>query len=482
MSRAITNALAPAAQWWASSRRSARGALLGAVTLVASLATVTGVIWVSPGSPAQRVDRVVADITGVQRLTGERNQLLSDSVSSRKKLDEANGKVARAASREEALRAQIASLKGQVQSARAELADAKAAAKSAGSGSSRSAGAKNPSGTGSPGSATPAAPAPIVTPTREQLIQPASPYFGLYTAQSPFNWAEYDATAKKVGATPNLAGFFSGWDEDFRASGVTRAWKHGALPLVTWESRPIGSANDQKEEPDYTLSSIIGGSHDAYITQFAQDVVATGLPFVLRFDHEMNGDWYPWAEGVNTNTQGQYVQAWRHVHDIFEREGANRFAIWNWAPNRIDKLAADRRGLDYLRSLYPGDEYVDWVGMSGYLRPPFKANQEIGFDQTFGATLTQLRQVAPGKRILLAEVGASEVEGHKPDWLASFFRGLDDPANADIVGFSWFSLTVSSKVDGVLATNDWRVDSTAASIAAFKAGLNAPGGRFSGGG
>ncbi|TPX02273.1 hypothetical protein FJ656_23475 [Schumannella luteola] len=480
----MTNALAPAAQWWASSRRSARGAVIGAIALVAALALVTGVIWVSPGSPTQKIDRVVADLTGVQRVTAERNRLLSDAVSTRKKLDAANGKVDRAASREEALRAQIAALKGQVQSARAELADVRASTGGSGAGRPGSGAGAGSGGAKAPysGSTAPSAPAPLVTPTREQLIQPASPYFGLYTAQSPFNWAEYDATSAKVGATPNLAGFFSGWDEDFRASGVTRAWKHGALPLVTWESRPIGSANDQKDEPDYTLASIIDGTHDAYVTKFAQDAVATGLPFVLRFDHEMNGDWYPWAEGVNTNTQGQYVQAWRHVHDIFEREGANRFAIWTWAPNRIDKLAADRKTVDYLRSLYPGDDYVDWVGMSGYLRPPFKSGQEIGFDQTFGATLSHLRQVAPGKRILLAEVGASEVEGHKPDWLASFFRGLNDPANTDIVGFSWFSLTVSSKVDGVLATNDWRVDSTAASVEAFQAGLHAPGGRFTSGG
>jgi beta-mannanase len=31
----------------------------------------------------------------------------------------------------------------------------------------------------------------------------------------------------------------------------------------------------------------------------------------------MNGDWYPWGKGINGNQLGQYVQAWRHVHDIF---------------------------------------------------------------------------------------------------------------------------------------------------------------------
>ncbi|TPW70857.1 glycosyl hydrolase [Schumannella sp. 10F1B-5-1] len=479
MSRALAAAVAPASAWWAGSRRSARGAVLGAIALVTGLGIVTGMIWTSPNSPAQRVEDVVSDITGAQRLTTERNELLSASVTTQKKLDAANGKVARAGFREQALRAQIAELQGQLAASRTELSTVKAELAQATA--ARSTGGGTASGGGSKGGTSATTPA-VTAPSREQLLNPASPYFGMYTAQSPFNWAEFDAVSKKIDATPSAAGFFSGWDEDFRASGITRSWQKGVLPMLTWESRPIGSANDQKEEPEYTLSSIISGGHDAYITKFAQDVVATGLPFVLRFDHEMNGDWYPWSEGINTNTQGQYVEAWRHVHDIFEAQGANAYVIWTWAPNRIDKLSSDRRSLEYLRSLYPGDDYVDWVGMSSYLRPPFKAGQEIGFDQTFSATLGQLRQIAPGKRILLAEVGASEIEGHKPDWLASFFRGLNAPENADIVGFAWFSMTVTSKVDGELATNDWRIDSSARSVEAFAAGLHTPGGRFTKGG
>ena len=42
-----------------------------------------------------------------------------------------------------------------------------------------------------------------------------------------------------------------------------------------------------------------------------------GHPFFLRFDWEMNGFWFPWSEGVNGNKPGEFVAAWRHVHDIF---------------------------------------------------------------------------------------------------------------------------------------------------------------------
>ena len=257
---------------------------------------------------------------------------------------------------------------------------------------------------------------------------------------------------------------------------VTRAWSRGMLPMLTWESRPIAAQNDVVVEPDYSLPRILDGAFDEYLHRYAQSVAQTGLPLAIRLDHEMNGTWYPWSEqrgdgsSLNGNSPGQYAEMWRHVHDIFEQEGANEYVIWVWAPNRIDKLPPDMRTLEYLQRYYPGDEYVDWVGMSGYLRPPFKTGESLTFDGTFGATLAQLRQVAD-KPIILAEVGASEIEGHKPAWVRSFFEGLGKPENDDIVGFSWFSLAITTYVQGERATNDWRIDSRADSLAAFRDGL-----------
>ena len=47
-------------------------------------------------------------------------------------------------------------------------------------------------------------------------------------------------------------------------------------------------------------------------------------PFFLRFDWEMNGFWFPWNEGVNGNKPGEFVAAWRHVHDIFTEVGRHQ--------------------------------------------------------------------------------------------------------------------------------------------------------------
>ena len=76
---------------------------------------------------------------------------------------------------------------------------------------------------------------------------------------------------------------------------------------------------------------MIAGTYDAYIREFAEGARDWGHPFFLRFNWEMNGDWFPWAERVNGNQPGEYVAAWRHVHDIFTAVGATN-ATWVWCP------------------------------------------------------------------------------------------------------------------------------------------------------
>ena len=134
-----------------------------------------------------------------------------------------------------------------------------------------------------------------------------------------------------------------------------RAARHDPLPQLGLAVGP-----PSLDQPAYSLTAIANGSQDAYIRDYAEQVVTWGRPFFLRFDAEMNGFWFPWSEGVNGNTPGSFVAAWRHVHDIFDEVGANN-ATWVWCPN-VDFTAH----LTPLKRLYPGDEYVDWTCLDGF--------------------------------------------------------------------------------------------------------------------
>jgi hypothetical protein len=452
--------------WWASTDRRARGAIGGSVALLLGLTATSVAVWTSPDSPVNDAVGVVTALAHGDRILGERNDLLGEVVDLRGELDDRETELDAALDELAAAQQELEAIQEELAVARdRERNDARIAVPVSG-----------------PPTAPPA-PTPVTAPTRAALLAPASPYFGMYTEQAPFSWATFDATALKVGAQPSMVGYFGGWDQAFRPDAVTRAWTRGMLPMLTWESRPIAAGNDVVEEPDYSLPRILDGAFDEYLRQYARDIAANGLPLAIRLDHEMNGTWYPWSErtgsgaSINGNGPGDYVAMWRHVHDIFEQEGANAYVIWVWAPNRIDRLPSALRTPEHLASLYPGDEYVDWVGVSGYLRPPYDPSAQFTFDETFGATLRQLRDLTD-KPIILAEVGASESGGHKAAWVESLFDGLEAPENVDVIGFSWFSLAITSYTQGERSTNDWRIDSRRDSLDAFREGLLGEGSRF----
>ncbi|MGE5765396.1 MAG: hypothetical protein ACM3ZF_16470, partial [Mycobacterium leprae] len=158
-------------------------------------------------------------------------------------------------------------------------------------------------------------------PPRPEIIKPAKVFFGVFADQAPFTFSEVNALAARIEHTPNSVTWFSGWDQDFRTEAAAASWRRGMLPIVAWESRPnatdMSAYSRNSVNPDYQLSDIISGRYDDYVRRYARAVAAFQLPVGLRFDHEMNGIWYPWAEQVNGNKPGEYIAAWRHVHDIF---------------------------------------------------------------------------------------------------------------------------------------------------------------------
>jgi mannan endo-1,4-beta-mannosidase len=315
--------------------------------------------------------------------------------------------------------------------------------------------------------------------TRDEIAA-ARQLFGIYTTQSPFNYGEVDLVQDTVARKANLVGYFQSWRDPYNDFPIRNAWSRGQVPLLTWEPQDqVG--NITADQPDFRLARIYGGAFDDYIRSYARGIKATGLPVVIRLAHEMNGNWYPWSEWsdvqgvpINGNAQGDYPKMWRHVHDIFAAEGANTQVIWLWSPNRVNRICGQRRP----EAFYPGDDVVDWIGMSGYYRnyqTKGGACDDIGatFDAVFGNTLPELRRIAGNKPIFLSEIGATERGGDKARWIADLFRGLG--ANGDIVGFAWFSLAVSSGGENDRFTHDWRINSSGEAQVAMRDGLAAAG-------
>lgn len=285
-------------------------------------------------------------------------------------------------------------------------------------------------------------------PSKQDIMSADGHRFGLSAPQVPWSRAEIDGIAAKAGARPTLLQYFVKWTDDFRPEGVDAAYRNGGVPVISWE--PWSGGKQGVDQPAYALGRIIAGDHDEYLLRFATAVRDHRWPIGLRFAHEMNGSWYPWSEKRSGNQPGEYVRAWRHVHDIFTRVGATN-VIWIWSPNIIRPVPK----VD-LAALYPGDEYVDWIGMVGY------STGERTAARLFEPTLRRLRAFTD-RPLLITETG-SRPEAYRLPFIRDLFTWL--AARTDVVGFIWFEY---DRADG--GTGDWRFTTNPEATEAFRAGL-----------
>lgn len=195
------------------------------------------------------------------------------------------------------------------------------------------------------------------------------------------------------------------------------------------------------------LSEVTGGGSDTLIAKAARNLAAQPKPLLLRWGWEMNGNWFAWDGSHNGNDPKRFITAWKRLHRIFREEGADNVA-WVWSPNWN---SGPDVAWNQMKHYYPGDEYVDWVGVSGY-----------NFD---GESPTKLyRGIAEAygdrKPIIFSEYASMDHGGSsKADWigdLSAFVRKT--PA---IKAMVWFDTDTHSDTN-------FRVDSTSGALAAYR--------------
>ena len=171
----------------------------------------------------------------------------------------------------------------------------------------------------------------------------------------------------------------------------------------------------------------------------------------------MNGNWRNFSEANDpSQTHQMYVKAWQHVVHIFREAGADNI-IWIWAPTGID--VGDIHWTDY----YPGDDYVDWVGVSVY--------SFLGDGDPEPQIMGIYNDYAARKPIMIAECGAGDADNNpnrympgkkyfdNPEkWIERFFDTLENKAPR-VKAFAWFNID---------RERVWKIQEASSKIKIFK--------------
>ena len=253
---------------------------------------------------------------------------------------------------------------------------------------------------------------------------------------------------------------------------LTDIWKAGHVPLISWQ--PFAR---RKQATSETIERAIArGRRDKQIRTWAtlldrwarpRGEESRGRRVYFRPAHEMNGNWFPWSavdssritaipastsresgEGENptTGTPEDYVGMWRQLHGIFAKTKLDETNIqWIWSPN-VDELG----GISAER-YYPGDEFVDWVGLDGF---NFGSSQSSSSwesrwrspEQLFDQMLNRIRELTD-KPVALTEFASSsavdsgsETE-YRPENKAQWIRDVFSYVKTnDIKMTCWFDV------------------------------------------
>jgi beta-mannanase len=206
------------------------------------------------------------------------------------------------------------------------------------------------------------------------------------------------------GKKPYLVMSFVDWGNFIDQTVIKDIYAENCVLFITLEP---WRAN-KKESIDY--DGLLSGKYDKYIIEFAGRIKKIEQTVFLRFAHEMNGNWYPWS-GTKIG-KDKYIKIYRYIKDMFDRKGALNVK-WVFSINWEDVPKEN----NYFLSYYPGDKYVDYVGIDGYNWGDSKKwSKWMSFNDIFGDRYAEIVKKIK-KPVIVSEFGSTSKGGNKALWI-----------------------------------------------------------------
>jgi len=232
----------------------------------------------------------------------------------------------------------------------------------------------------------------------------------------------------------------------------------------------------QPGDSPYTLQRIRDGEYDEELRAWARDAKRADVPLLLEFGTEVNGKWFPWngkwngdvsinlnGESENTGTT-LFIETYRHIIDLFEAEQVEN-VTWVYHVNAISSPNENWNDLD---KYYPGDDYIDWIGVSVYGAQSIN-DTWVDFDTIYSRAYKKITSFTE-KPIAIVELGVAEgsSESLKVAWITNALQSLEQGKYPRTKAVSyWHSSWYDTGVEYSL-----RIDSSTSAEQAFRDGIN----------
>ncbi|WP_457675026.1 heparin lyase I family protein [Thiolapillus sp.] len=315
---------------------------------------------------------------------------------------------------------------------------------------------------------------------------------GIYFAAFPdFGGDEEEVTRERVEAFEALAGKKIAWapfsQDWFVSMEYPREQIHvlhdgGTLPLVRLQ--PRSTTREYVQETRFTMDRIIKGDFDAELSRWARDARDDGIPLLVDFGVEVNGRWFPWNGSWNgggtTDGYGdpdypdgpeKFRDAYRHIIDLFRREGAHNVT---WFFHVSMYMEEPPEEWNQPRYYYPGDDYIDWIGVSiyGALHPGENYWDSFTDILTMNDAYRKIRAISRNRPLAILEMGVTDHHplGSKAEWLLDAFRQIRQNPYLEFRAVNYWH----ENWDNFGSLTSLRIDSSPEALDAFRKAVADP--------
>ena len=322
----------------------------------------------------------------------------------------------------------------------------------------------------------------ITSPDSSNSINLLPPPEGVYHGAFPdFGGTEDNVASNGIADFEKLVGkpivwayFSNNWIEGikFPESSVRIIHQQGVIPFI--RMMPRSNFDEGGPDPVYTLQRIIDGDFDKDLIQWAGDAKRTDIPLIIEFGTEVNGDWFPWNGiwngGGATNYYGdpnlpdgpeRFRDAYRHIIDLFRAQGVKNIT-WVF---HVDATQSEK-SWNSMAAYYPGDNYIDWIGISvyGYQKP---GEEWQTFTEIFDGAYTEFSAISTEKPLAILEFGVVDdpTIGDKAAWLQNALGSIKQNRYPRIKAISYWHEMWENE-DGTIS--NLRLDSSPDALEAYR--------------
>jgi hypothetical protein len=272
---------------------------------------------------------------------------------------------------------------------------------------------------------------------------PGKTYHGVYPGErtgeeDDVTLADLQSYERTVGKTAAWVYFSNNWYRNRRFPLATAIWIHstGSVPFIRLMLR---DSPDQYQNHYFTLSRIIRGDFDADLKAWARAARNFGSPLLVEYGTEVNGYWFPWNGQWNGGPAGpaRFRDAYRHIIQVMRQEGtSNIMWVFHVNTNDLPNVSWNR-----FENYYPGDTYIDWVGLSAYgAQTPMDAWCD-SFRDMLDSSYPRLIRMSPTKPVIVLEFGVTSGNPlcDQTTWARKALVDLINFRWGHIIGFSWWN-------------------------------------------